>query len=128
MVWKNSGRNLAPVAITAAATAAATATISAAATAAATTAAVTAAAAAGRTFFAGTRFIHRQGPALKLLLVKLLDGCIGFRLGAHFDKGKTTRTSGGAVLHDVNCDNCARRCKIILQIIFGHTEGKVPDE
>jgi len=87
MVWKNLADNLAPVAITATATAAA-ATISAAT--AATTATVAAATTAGRAFFAGTRFIHRQGPALKFLLVKLLDGCIGFRLGANFDEGKTT--------------------------------------
>jgi len=116
---------LAPVAIATATTATATAATVSTAAAAAT---ITAAAAAGGTFFTRTGFIDRQRTALKFLAVKLRDSRIGFRLGAHFDEGKAARTPGGAVLHDVNCDNCARGCKMILEIIFGHTEGKVPDE
>ena len=60
--------------------------------------------------------------------MKLGDGRVGFRLRSHFYKREATRTSGGPVLHDVNCDDCARCCKMILEIIFGHTEGEVPDE
>lgn len=118
--------NLATIAIAATATTAATAISTAAATATAAT--VSAATAAGRTFFTRTRLVDGQGTTLKFLLMKLLDSRIGFRLRPHLDKGKAARTSGGAILHDVYCDNCAGRRKIILQIIFGDTEGKVPDE
>ena len=60
--------------------------------------------------------------------MKLGNGRVGLGLGSHFDEGKTTRTTRGAILHDVNCDDRARRGKMILQIIFGGTEGKVPHE
>ena len=33
-----------------------------------------------------------------------------------------------AILHDVNCDYGAGSGKMILKIVFGGTEGKVPDE
>lgn len=115
-----NGTELSVVAIAAAA-------ISAAATTSAATATV-AAAPAGRALFARPRFVHRQGPPLELLAMKLGDGRVGLGLGAHFNKCKTARTSGGAILHDVHCDDGARRCKIILQIIFGGTEGKIPNE
>ena len=53
---------------------------------------------------------------------------IGLGLGTHFDERETARTSGGAVLHDVNCDDSASGGKMILQIIFSGTEREVTDE
>jgi len=79
-------------------------------------------------FLARTRFIHRQCAPLKFFSVKLGNGRIRLGLGAHFNEGKTPRTSRRAVLHDVYSYDCARRGKIILKIIFGRTEGKVPDK
>ena len=115
---------LSTVAVSAAAAAATAATI------AATTAAATAitAAAAGGPLFARTSLVYGQGTALKFFSVKLGNRRIRLGLRSHFNKGKTTRTAGGPVLHDVNCDDRARRGKIILQIIFSGTEGEVPNE
>jgi hypothetical protein len=117
---------LATIAITATATTAATA-ISAAA-AAAIPATTTAAAAAGRTLLTGTRFIDGQGTALEFFAMVLADGCVCFSLGAHFDECETTRTTCGTILHDVDCDDCACTCKMILEIVFGGTEGEVTYE
>jgi len=99
------------IAITAAAPAAAPAPVS---TAAAPAPAITAAAAARWPFLARTRFIHRQCAPLKFFSVKLGNGRIRLGLGAHFNEGKTPRTSRRAVLHDVYSYDCARRGKIIL--------------
>ena len=96
--------------------------------AAATAPAITPAAAARWPFLARTRFIHRQCASLKFFSVKLGNGRVRFGLGSHFNEGKTPRTSRSAVLHDVYSYDCARRGKIILKIIFGRTEGKVPDK
>ena len=110
---------LTTVAISTATATTAAATISAA-TAATTT--VTAAA-ARRPLFTRTRLVDRQGTALKFLAVEL--GNRGIRLGkrSHFDEGKTARTPGGPVLHDVYCNYRACRGKVILQIVFSGTEG-----
>ena len=93
---------------------AATATATPVSAAAATAPAITPAAAARWPFLARTRFIHRQCAPLKFFSVKLGNGRIRLGLGAHFNEGKTPRTSRRAVLHDVYSYDCARRGKIIL--------------
>jgi hypothetical protein len=65
---------------------------------------------------------------LKFFSVKLGNRRVRLGLGPHFNEGKTPRTPGRTVLHDVYSYDCARRGKIILEIIFGRTEGKVPDK
>jgi hypothetical protein len=118
---------LAPIAIaTATATATAAATASATTT---TTAAITSpTATAARTLFARTSFIDGQRPALEVLLMKHRDGLVCILLGPHFYECKPARTPSRAILHDVDCDNRTRLCKMILQIIFRSCEGQVPNE
>lgn len=98
------------------------------AAAAATTAAVAAAAAARRTLFTGTGFVDRQGTALEILLMERVNRRIGVRLGTHLDERETPGTTGGAILHDVDCDDSASGGEMILQIIFSGTEWEVSDE
>ena len=98
--------SLATVATATVATATATTAFTTAA-AAATTAAVAAAAAARRTLFTGTGFVDRQGTALEILLMERVNRRIGVRLGTHLDERETPGTTGGAILHDVDCDDSA---------------------
>jgi hypothetical protein len=91
-------------------------------------AAAAAAAAAGRTFLTGAGFINRQSPALEILLVKHADclGCIILR--THLNKRKAARAPGRAVLHDVDRDNGPCLGEVILQVVLGCGEGKIPYE
>lgn len=95
-------------------TAAAATTTASVPAAAASTPAITPAAAARWSFLARTRLIHRQCASLKFFSVKLGNGRVRLGLGAHFNESKTPRTSRRSVLHDVYCDDSARRGKIIL--------------
>ena len=104
------------------------------ATAAATTSTATtppstpAATAAGRTVLARARLINRQRAALEILFVKHGNRLVCVLLRAHLDKGKPARPAGGAVLHDVDCDDRACLREVVLQIIFGHGKGQIPDK
>jgi hypothetical protein len=85
----------ATVATTAAATAVATTTAATAATT--TVAAATATAAAAAATSAGsplTGFVDRQGTTVDLVAVQGRDRGLQALVGLHFDKTKTTRTSG----------------------------------
>jgi len=83
------------VALEAALRAAATTTAAAAAEGTTGSAATTAAA-----FFAGTRFIHREGTAMEVFAIEKLDGFLGFLGGSHGDEGEATGFAGHAVLHE----------------------------
>src|SRR5205823_10467768 len=80
--------------------AAAAATASAPASAAAVSATAT-----GWALFAGPRFVDRQWPALKVLLVEHRDGFVGLFLRAHLNERKTARTASRTVLHYVHPDH-----------------------
>ncbi len=95
------------------------------------TVAIAAAAAAGttrRTLFAGPRFINRQRTSLKFLLMEHRNRLARFLLGPHFDESEPARSPGRAILHDVNRDDYARLGEVVLKVILGCGEGKVPYE
>jgi len=62
----------------------------------ATAAAARKAVAARGTVLAGTGNVHGDLAALKILVMKLRDGFLGFFRGAEFHKGKTPRTAAWA--------------------------------
>jgi uncharacterized cupredoxin-like copper-binding protein len=86
----------ATVATTAAATAVATTTAATAATTTVAAATATAAAAAAATSAGSplTGFVDRQGTTVDLVAVQGRDRGLQALVGLHFDKTKTTRTSG----------------------------------
>ena len=88
-------------------------------TSVAVTAAATAAAAAGRTLFAGSRFVNRQRAALEIFLVEHGNSLGRVFLGRHFNEREAPGATRRSILHDVDCDHRARLGKVILQVIFG---------
>jgi hypothetical protein len=83
---------------------------------------------AGRTIFTRTRFVNRQGPALKVLFVERGDGFLGVGWIGHFDKGEAAGTARRPVLHDVYRKDAAGLGKKVLQIVFGATVGEVANK
>jgi hypothetical protein len=83
---------------------------------------------AGWTFLPWPRFINRQRPALEVLLVEHRDSFGRIVLRTHFDEGKTSGASGGAVLHNVDRRYRAGLAEVILKVVFGCGEGEVPNE
>ena len=74
-------------------------------------------------FFARSRFVDRQRPALEVLLVEHSDRLGRIFLRGHLNEREPTGSSSGTVLHDVNRDYPARLPEVVLQIIFGRGEG-----
>lgn len=56
----------------------------------------------GWTFFARTRLVDGQGPALKVLFVQRGDGFLRVGRVRHFDEGEAPGTTGCSILHDVH--------------------------
>jgi len=69
------------------------------------TAAATTTPAASRPFFTRARFVYRERAALEIFLMKHRNRLAGILLRGHLNEGKTTGTSRGPVLHDINCDH-----------------------
>lgn len=118
--------------ITAAAAPAAAVTTAAAATAATATttvatAATTTAEAAGTrgALFTRTGDVHREGAALDLVPVELLDGLLGLVATAHRHEGKTARTAGELVEDDLDDTDGANLAEQGFKILRGAGEGKV---
>jgi hypothetical protein len=111
---KNPGNVLTPVAISTAATAATT-TAAATTTTSATPPTTTT---AGRAFFARTGRVHRQRPALEVLLMKRSNGLFGLRVRPHFDKSEAAGAARRTILHDINRNYRTRLREIIVQIVF----------
>src|SRR5204863_6790484 len=82
--WQRQNKNLAAVPIPSA-----SATAAAAAAAAKTT--------ARRSFLPRPRLVHRQHAAIKVLLMKHLDGFVRLHLGCHLDEAKPAGTAGRAI-------------------------------
>src|SRR5262249_28848611 len=58
------------------------------------------------TFFARTGDVHRQRPALKILVVKLLDRLVRFFGRAEFHEREAARFAGHLVQHEIHrCNN-----------------------
>src|SRR3569833_2894199 len=79
-------------------------------------------------FFARTRDIHRQGPALKILIVELLDGFVGILRVSKLDEREAAGFTGHFVHHEIDRVNSASLGKIILKIIFHGLVGQVAYE
>jgi hypothetical protein len=116
----------APSAAVTIATAAATAptAVTAAPTAAISTTTATAAAA----FFARASFIDGDIAALDVLSIQVLNRGLGAFGCRHRNEGKTTRTSAHTVGNEVNVSNGTHLAKQVLEVIFCHVEGKIPDK
>ena len=104
---------------TAAAAVAATAAAATATTAATAAATVTASTAATRTFFAGTRFIYGQRPAIMFLAVQFGNRLIRFVLGGHLNKRKTAGFAGHAIDDHVTARNRATAGEQLLKVALG---------
>jgi hypothetical protein len=81
-------------------------------------AATTTASATSRSFLTRPGFIHRQSPALEVLLMKHGYGLTCIFRGRHLNKSKAAGSARSAVLHDVDCNDSARLCEVVLQIVF----------
>jgi hypothetical protein len=90
-------------------TTAATAAVTAATTTA--TATTTAAAAVTTTattaIFTRLSFVHGEAPAIVLLIVQPVDGCLRLSFGVHFDKAETLAPARSAVLNYLRALNGA---------------------
>lgn len=88
----------------------------------------TATTAGRRALFTRAGLIHGQGAALEIFLVEHGDGLGRVLLRPHFDKGETPGAPGSAVKHDVDRDHRTRLREVILKIVLGCGEGKIPHE
>lgn len=109
-------------------TTAAITTATAAATAVFTTRTPAAAAAAGRTLFARTGHVNREGATIELLTVQRVNGFLRFFGAAHGDETETPRTAAHAVHHQVGFDDRAVRGKRVGEVVFSSVEGKISDK
>src|SRR5688572_12881692 len=104
--------------------AAAATTIAAIATAAAAIPAEATSATAAA-IFAWFGFIDFQRTAADFLAIELLNRCIGFVAGGHFDEGEPSRASGVAIFDDTcGLDRTGLR-KQFLKILTGSLESEV---
>ncbi len=78
--------------------------------------------------FTGTSLIDCERPALEVFFMEHANRFGGFVRRGHFHKGETPRPTRGTVLHDVHRNDCPCLRKVILQIVFGGCEGKIPNE
>ena len=99
--------------------------IAATATATATAAAATT---TSRALLARPCFIDRQRASLKILLVEHGNRFARLLLGSHFDESEPTRSACRAILHDINSNHYTRLGEVILEVILGCGEGKIPYE
>jgi len=83
-----------------------------------TATAATTASATSRSFLTRPGFIHCQSPALEVLLMKHGYGLTCIFRGRHLNKSKAAGSARSAVLHDVDCNDSARLCEVVLQIVF----------
>ena len=100
------------------------AAVSAAATTT-TTAGRTARTAAGA-IFARAGFIDGQGAIHEITTVKKADRLLGFFRGGHRDEAKAAGFTGEFILHQSGLGDGAGLGKMILKIVFGGFEGKIP--
>jgi len=112
----------APAAIAAATAASATATT----ITAATTATAAEAAATGGTFFAGTRDVDRQGPALDFMSMELLNRLLGLFRAGQGNEGEAAGTTGEFVEDDLNDADGSNLAEQGLEVLGGAGEGKIP--
>ena len=112
----NNGGPATAAAITAAAaTAIAATTTATAAAATTTTAAAVATTPAAATLFTRPGFVHRQAPAVVLLIVKPLDRCLRLCLGVHLDKAETLAPARRAILNHLRTLHGAELREQLLQ-------------
>jgi len=83
---------------------------------------------AGRTFLARAGDIDGDFAALKILVVKLLDGFLSFLSAGKFDERKAAGTAAHLVEHEVDGSDGPGLGEVILQIVFARLEGQVPYE
>jgi len=93
-----------------------------------TATAATTATPAGRTLFPWPGFIDSKRTALEVFLVKHGDGFGGVFRRSHFHEGKSAGASGSSVLHNVDCNHRPCLRKVVLQIVLGCGEGKIPNK
>src|ERR1017187_4968127 len=82
------------------------------------TAVATVPAPARRAFLAGTRHIDGDGAALKVLVVKLLDGLLRLRRRVKFHEGEAAGFARHLVQHQVDGFGRPRLGEVGLKIIF----------
>ena len=91
-----------------------------------TAAACTTRTAAGA-IFARAGFIDGESAIHEIAAVEKADGLLGFFSGGHRDEAKSAGFAGEFILHQSSLRDGASLGEMILKIVFGGFEGKIPD-